>query len=71
MTDPIAPVAFSAEGAAAASGYGISTIRRAITAGDLIQHFPEIAGRQLDKPVILADDLRAWVLAGKVERTPR
>lgn len=68
MTPPIAAVSFDINGAAAASGYSPQVIRRAVNAGDLVVHYPAVDGRQLDKPLILADDLRAWVAAGKTER---
>lgn len=48
--------------AAKATGYSESTIRRAVASGDLVVHYP--AG----KPVILADDLRAWVANAPTER---
>lgn len=70
MTAPqIAPISFDAFGAAAASGLSVDVIRRAARSGDLPTHFPEVDGRQVAKPLILADDLRAWVERGKTERT--
>ena len=64
----IAPVSYSFAGAAAATGYSSDLIRRAVSAGDLVAHYPDVDGRQITKPVILADDLRAWVARGKTER---
>jgi hypothetical protein len=67
---PIAPVSFDVFGAGNASGVSVDVIRRAVRAGDLPVHYPAIDGRQVNKPLILADDLRAWVERGKNERTP-
>lgn len=69
MAPQIAPVAFDAFGAAAASGLSVDVIRRAVRSGDLPSHYPEVDGRQVAKPLVLADDLRAWVERGKTERT--
>jgi len=69
VNDPIAPVSYSVDTAAPASGYSPDQIRKAVRAGDLPMHFPSVNGRQLAKGVILADDLRAWVARGKTERT--
>lgn len=55
MNDTKARVSYTVRDAAAATGYSESTIRRAIDAGDLVVHYPA------DRPVILADDLHAWV----------
>lgn len=70
-TPTIAPVSFDYDGAAAASGYSRDVIQRAVRSGDLPAHYPEINGRQISKPSILADDLLAWVKRGKTERTVR
>lgn len=70
MNAPIAPVSYDIATAAPASGYSEDQIRRAVRAGDLPIHYPNVNGRQLAKGVILADDLRAWVERGKTERTP-
>ncbi len=70
-TIQIAPVAFDVKGAAAASGISEQVIRRAINAGDLLPHYPDVDGRQIDKPLILADDLRAWIARGRTERIKR
>lgn len=67
----IAPVAFDYEGAAAATGLSRDVIARAVRAGDLKAHYPEVDGRQIAKPVIDADDLREWVRRGKTQRTAR
>jgi hypothetical protein len=69
MNTPIAPVSFDAAGAAQASGLSVQVIRRAMRAGDLPVHYPEVDGRQIDKPLIDAEDLRAWVRRGKNERS--
>lgn len=57
-----ARVSYPIRDAAAATGYSESTIRRAIASGDLVVHYPA------DRPVILAEDLRAWVASAPTER---
>lgn len=68
MNAPIAPVSLDAAGAAQASGLSVQMIRRAMRSGDLPVHYPKVDGRQIDKPLILADDLREWVARGDSER---
>ncbi|GII98358.1 hypothetical protein CLV28_0683 [Sediminihabitans luteus] len=65
----IAPVSFDYAGAAAATGCSRDVIQRAVRAGDLPAHYPKIAGRAIAKPLIDADDLRAWVRAGDAEKS--
>ena len=67
----ITPVSFDYDGAAAATGLSRDVIIRAVRAGDLVAHYPEVDGRQIAKPVIDADDLRAWVRRGKPDRIKR
>lgn len=71
MTTPaleLTPVAYDFEGAALAVGLSPKTIQRAVRAGELPQHFPSIDGRDLAKPLILREDLHAWVLRGSLVR---
>lgn len=68
MLPPIEAVSFDIPGAGRATGVSSDVIRRAVNAGDLTVHYPEIDGQQVAKPLILADDLRAWVASGKTER---
>ena len=68
MTPSIAPVSYDRVGAAAATGVSPDVILRAVNAGDLPVHYPSVDGRQVAKPLILADDLRAWVERGASER---
>lgn len=68
MITSITAVSYSVDTAAAATGYSPDQIRRALKAGDLTMHFPEVDGRQLTKGSILAEDLRTWVESGKTER---
>lgn len=53
--------------AQAAESVGVSrdTIRRAVQSGDLIEHYITAT------PVILVDDLRAWITAAPTEGTKR
>lgn len=62
MSAPIAAVSFDVQGAAAATGISVDVLRRAIRAGDLVAHYPT------SKPLILADDLRAWIASAPTER---
>ena len=64
----IAPVSYDYAGAAAATGLSEDVLRRAVKAGDLTPRYVSVAGQQLTKPVIEADELRRWVAAGKSER---
>ena len=57
-----AVVAYNKAEAARAAGVSIATIERAIAAGRLIAHYPT------SRPVILSDDLRAWVEAAPTEK---
>lgn len=56
------PVSYSIQGAAEASGVSPDTIRRAVRAGDLAVHYPT------SRPVILRDELEAWIKASPTER---
>ena len=55
-------VAYKLDDAAAASGIGRTNIDAAIKAGDLIAHYIGT------KPVVLADDLKAWITNLPTER---
>jgi len=68
MNAPIAAVSYSIDTAAAATGLSRDVVQRAMRSGDLVVHYPDISGKQVSKPLILADDLRAWIAAGKTER---
>jgi len=63
MTAATMAVSYDVQGAAAATGMSVDVIRRAIRTGDLTAHYPT------SKPLILADDLRAWVTAAPTERS--
>lgn len=62
MTAPIVAVSYTFGAAAAVVGVSIDVIRAAHHAGDLIAHFPT------SRPVILADDLKAWIAATPTAR---
>lgn len=68
MNATIAAVSYSIDTAAAATGASRDVVQRAMRSGDLVVHYPDIDGKQVGKPLILAEDLRAWVAAGKTER---
>ena len=51
-------IAYTIEGAAAATPLGKDRIREAIRTGDLVVHYHPDSG---DRPLILADDLRDWI----------
>lgn len=61
LKTPSVPLSYSLEGAAEATGYSLSTIKRAISAGDLT---PRYANR---RPVILRSDLEGWLHSLDVE----
>lgn len=56
-----APVSYTLEAAASASGYSIDVIRRAVRAGDLATARPKVNGKPVGRPVVLADELQRWV----------
>lgn len=62
MTAPVTAVSYTFGAAAAVVGVSIDVIRAAYHAGDLIAHFPT------SRPVILADDLKAWIAATPTAR---
>lgn len=64
----IVPVSLDYPMAGLATGYSGDTIRRAVDAGDLTAHYPEVGPRQLSKPVVMWDDLREWVARGDTEK---
>ncbi len=53
-------LAYTRREAAEALGYEITTINRAVRAGDLRETYPRVNGEPLKKGVILADELRRW-----------
>lgn len=56
------PLAYSVQDAAAATGVSPDVIRRAIKAGNLPVKYPTT------RPVVLVDDLRAWLESSPTER---
>lgn len=56
-------VAYTPAEAAEASGVSIDTIRRAYRNGDLVCHY-----RSPQRPIILRDDLVAWIAAAPTEK---
>ncbi|MFD2792550.1 hypothetical protein ACFS27_03215 [Promicromonospora vindobonensis] len=68
MNTPITAVSYSIDTASAATGVSRDVVQRAMRSGDLVVHYPNVSGKQVGKPLILAEDLRAWVAAGKTER---
>ena len=55
-------IAFNLVEAAQATGVSDKTIRRAVACGDLPVKYPT------SRPVVMADDLRAWVESAPSER---
>lgn len=54
-------LAYSVREAAEATGVGVDTVKRAIRSGDLPTKSPRVDGRRVNKYVILAADLEAWI----------
>ena len=52
---------YSYEEAAAASGYSLDTVKRAVGKGDLSTTRATVDGREVAKPVIPVESLRAWL----------
>lgn len=59
-------IALTRAEAAEAVGLSQDTIRRAVAAGDLVEHFPTPG-----KAVILVDELRAWISSAPTGRGSR
>ena len=55
-------IAVTRDQAAELVGVSKDTIVRAVRAGRLVEHYPSA------KPVILVDDLRAWIAASPTQR---
>lgn len=56
-----APLTYTTQTAAEATGLSVRTIERAIKAGDLRATRPKVEGREITKDVILATELERWV----------
>jgi hypothetical protein len=56
------PISVDYKSAAEMTGHSVDVIRRAVRAGDLTPRYPTA------KPVLLVEDLRAWVLRAPTER---
>lgn len=54
-------MAFTINEAAEATGFSADTIRRAVQAGDLPARKPKINGKKVNRLVILASDIEAWL----------
>lgn len=55
MSTDLAPIAVTVQQAAAMTGMSVDVIRRAINAKNLVAHYPT------SRPVVLVDELRAWI----------
>lgn len=60
---PVERVAFTPAEAARIAGVSLDSIRNAYRSGELICHY-----RSPQRPVILRDDLVAWIAAAPTER---
>lgn len=60
-----APLAYTIEDAAIAAGVSKSTLNRAIANGDITRRYPN------SKPVIMADELAAWLESLPVDKPVR
>lgn len=65
---PLHQISYAFDQAAHSTGLSRDVIMRAVRSGDLVVHYPEIDGRAISKPVIYADDLRAWILRSPTVR---
>jgi hypothetical protein len=61
MSTDLAPIAVTVQQAAAMTGMSVDVIRRAINSKNLVAHYPT------SRPVVLVDELRAWVKASPTE----
>lgn len=58
------PRSFTRKQAAEYTGLSVTTIKRAIAAGDLKTYRPRIDGREVETDLILISDLEAWAFPG-------
>ncbi len=59
------PLAYNYADAARVTGYSIDVIKKAVHTGDLVPVRPSVGGRELSKPVILAEELKRWLTASR------
>ncbi len=59
----LAPISVDYHAAAEMTGHSVDVIRRAVRAGDLVPRYPT------SKPVLLVEDLRAWVMRSPTEKS--
>ena len=64
----LTPISCDYETAGALTGHSKDTIRRAVEAGELEPHYVNLGPRQVAKPVVMGEDLYAWVKSGAAER---
>lgn len=57
-----ARISMTYQDAALLTGHSVNTIRAAVARGDLVPHYPTT------KPVLLAEDVEAWVRNSPTER---
>lgn len=62
MKSSLIPISVDYHGAAEMTGHSVDVIRRAVRAGDLVPRYPT------SKPVLLVEDLRAWVTRSPTEK---
>lgn len=63
-------ISYDYETAGRVTGLSKDVIEKAVTAGELERHYVSIADKQVRKPVVMHDDLRAWVERGRSEYRP-
>lgn len=63
-TAPAEPISVDYHGAAEMTGHSVDVIRRAVRAGHLVPRYPTA------KPVLLVEDVRAWITSSPTEREP-
>lgn len=65
MSLDIQPLAVTVQQAASMTGMSTDVIRRAVNTGNLVAHYPTA------RPVILVDELRAWIASSPTESRRR
>lgn len=65
MSTETAPIAVTVQQAAAMTGMSVDVIRRAINGKHLVAHYPT------SRPVVLVEELRAWIKSSPTEYNAR
>lgn len=66
----LAGISYDYETAGTVTGFSKDIIEKAVKAGELDRHYVTIDGKPVRRPVVMHDDLHAWVKRGAPEYRP-